>query len=77
MLKFDETPNYEKFSKMLSDLDGGVHYYLAESKIKFMKAAYKLISSESVAKQLGVEVKKKVDRSVAKIIKLMAKKILN
>ena len=39
-LKFDETPDYDRLSKLLSGLDGGMRYYMAESKIKFMKAAY-------------------------------------
>jgi hypothetical protein len=43
-LKFDETPNYERLSKMLSDLDDGMRYYLGESKMNFMKAAYKLMA---------------------------------
>ena len=42
-LKFDETPDYDRLSNLLSGLDGGMRYYMAESRIKFMKAAYKLI----------------------------------
>ena len=42
-LKFDETPNYVKLSKLLSDLDSGVRFYLAELKKMFMKAAKKVI----------------------------------
>ena len=61
---------------MLSDLDCGFLFYLAECKKSFMKAASKLILKESVAKNVALQVKRKVDRSIALIIKLMAKKTL-
>ena len=41
-----------------------------------MKAASKLILKESVAKNVALQVKRKVNRRIALIIELMAKKIL-
>jgi hypothetical protein len=73
-LKFDETPNYVNLSNLLADLDCGFRFYLAECKKSFMKASSKLILKESVAKNVALQVKRKVDRSIALIIKLMAKK---
>jgi len=75
-LKFDETPNYVNLSNLLADLDCGFRFYLAECKKSFMKAASKLILKESVAKNVALQVKRKVDRTIALITKLMAKKIL-
>jgi len=61
---------------LLADLDCGARFYLAECKKLFMKAASKLILKESIAKHLALQVKRKVERRFAEIIKLMAKKTL-